>query len=355
MRRIYYLAALLLTAFFIIAILVYTADFPNKHKNGFNRHYLQHAVAPLANIPTEGIIQGISGATVTQFFFSTGDPEKIITTNHQLQEKKLITLHIDAKDVIHTSFFTEVDSPFIYVYAYNLPAIFTGDIHTGTTTKKLLPPGAFSNAHSLGKGTFILRKLSTKIPDQFFIKASTNSDSITTEDHLSALHYDGGMSTDGLLHYDTSTHIFTFLYYYNNSYISFDSILRPAGSGHTIDTFSHFRFELSGKTATTKHVYTAEGPDHMINAASCVYKGNLYVRSTLKADNDSDTAYEKNIVIDMYNLQTHEYLGSFYLPGDPREKINKLAIFDDVLLVHCKNQIRAWMLHVTNIRHFESD
>lgn len=337
MRRIYYLLAMLVAAFLIIAILVYNAEFPNKYKNGFNRYYIQNTVTPLADIPTEGIIQDICGATSTHFFFSTGDPEKIISTNHLLQEKKLISLHLNKSAM---DFFTAVDSPFVYVYAYNMPAIITADINTGNIKIKQLPAGAYSNAQALGNNEFVLRKLSTEIPDQLFVK--TMSDSIITEDHLSELHLDGGMCTDGLLHYDPGTHLFTYLHYYNNQYISFDSSLQYKSRGHTIDTFSHFRFELSDKIAATKHVFTSQGPDHMINAASCVYKGVLYVRSTLKADNDDVTVYRNNIIIDTYNLQTGQYTGSFYLPGNAREKINKMAIYNDILLVQCKDRIYAY-------------
>jgi hypothetical protein len=343
MRRIYYLTALLFAALFITAFLVYTADFPNKNKNGFNRHYLQHTVTPLAQIFTKGFIQNLCGATSTQFFFTTSNAKKIVVTNHLLQEKKLITFHTDS---LGADFFTQADSPFIHIYAFNIPAIITADMNTGAVTKKRLPQGAFSQASSLGNGTFVLRKLSTSVPEQFFVKVTP--DSITTGDHLSEVHMDGGMSTDGILHYDPSTYTFTYLHYYNNNYISFDTSLQLVNSGHTVDTFSHFRFNLSDNDAKTKHVFTGQGPDHMINAASCVYKGYLYVRSTLKADNDDDH-YKNNIVIDVYNLRTGEYRGSFYLKGDAREKINKLAIYDDILVVNCRDRIYAWDLDTSEI------
>jgi hypothetical protein len=337
MKRIYSLAALMVTAFLIIATLVYNAAFPNKYKNGFNRNYLQNKVTPVADIPTEGIIQDISGATATRFYFSTSNPEKIISTNHLFQDKKLISIHINKP---LTDFFTAVDSPFVYVYAFNIPAVITADINTGNTETRQLPEGAYSNAQALGNNQFVLRKLIPEIPDQLFLKVT--ADSIIKEHHLSELYLDAGMCTDGLLHYDHNTHLFTYLHYYNNEYISFDSTLQHKISGHTIDTFSHFRFELSDKIAKTKHVFTSQGPDMMINGVSCVYKGILYVRSTLKADNDDATAYKNNIVIDTYQLQTGKYTGSFYIPGHGGEKINKMAIYDDILLIQGKDRIYTY-------------
>lgn len=337
MKRIYSLAALLVAAFLIIATLVYNADFPNKYKNGFSRNYLKNKVSLISSIPTEGMIQDVCGVTASRFFFSTGNPEKIISTNHLFQDKKLIALHINKP---LTDFFTAVDSPFVYVYAFNIPAVITADINTGYTVTKQLSPGPYSNAEALGNNEFILRKLIPEITDQLFVK--TMSDSLVKEDHLSELHMDGGMCTDGLLHYDHSTHLFTYLHYYNNQYIIFDSTLQYKNSGHTIDTFSHFRFELSDKIAETKHVFTSQGPDKMINMASCVYKGILYVHSVLKADNDDAAAYKNNTVIDTYNLQTNKYTGSFYLPGNSGEKINKLLIYEDILLVQCKENIYTY-------------
>jgi hypothetical protein len=337
MKRICYLAVLLAAALLTIVLLVHTSEFPNKHKNGFNRWYRPQNPVLLATASTDGIIQDIAGATTTQFFFSTGDPEKIVTTTHLLQNKQLHNVQVNKKEAIDLYFHTAVDSPFVYIYAYNLPAIITADINTGKSTVRQLAPGAFSNAQALGNNTFVLRKLSTVVPDQFFVKVTT--DTFIKESELSELHYDGGMTTDGILHYDPTTQRFTFVHYYNNEYQSFTTDLRPVSKGHTIDTFSHFRFELS----ENKHVFSSQGPDHMVNAASCVYEGNLYVRSTLRADNDN-SKYKNNVVIDVYEISTGKYTGSFYLPADPREKINKLAIYNNILLMHCKDVIYAYQL-----------
>jgi len=338
MKRLCFLAVLSAAALLIIVLLVYTAEFPNKHKNGFNRWYQSGNPVLLATTSTDGIIQDIAGATATQFFFSTGDPGKIVTTTHLLQNKRLHDIHVDKKQDIDLYFFTAVDSPAVYIYAYNLPAIITADFNTGSSTYRQLSPGAYSNAQALGNNIFILRKLSTTIPDQFFVKVTT--DTLESESELSDLHYDGGMTTDGILHYDPSTRLLTFVHYYNNEYSSFTTALHAAGKGHTIDTFTHFRFQLSEK----QHVFSSQGPDHMINAASCVYKGKLYVRSTLKADNDDNSRYRHNIVIDVYEISTGKYNGSFYLPADPKEKINKLFIYEDILLMHSKDLIYAYQL-----------
>jgi hypothetical protein len=333
MRRIYFLAALLVAAFLVIAILVHTATFPNKYKNGFKRYYLQNTVTPVANISSEGIIQHICGASSSRFFFSTNNPNKILSVNHLLQDRKIILLHINKP---LTDFFTAVDSPFVYVYAFNIPAIITADMNSDSIRIKQLSPGAFSNAQAFGCDAFMLRKLSTTVPDQFFTRV--NADTVITEDHLSELHLDGGMSTDGILHYDKSTHLFTYLHYYNNQYITFDTSLHLINSGHTVDTFSHFRFEVS----ESQHIYSSQGPDQMINASSCVYNGSLYVRSTLKADNDDATLYKNNMVIDTYDLQKGSYTGSFYLPGNAKEQINRMLIYKDILLIHCKDRIYAY-------------
>lgn len=350
-RRILYLAVLLSVAFIIIAFLVYTADFPNKHKNGFNRHYLSGKVIPIAQTSTRGMIQDIAGATATRFYFTTNDPEIIVTTIHTLHNFNVIRFPLPEKKEIDIYYFTAVDYPYAYIYAYNLPAIITVNLITGKSSTKHLPGGIYSNAQSISNNTFVLRKLSTIVPDQFFVKVNTLNDTILHENNISEVLADGGMSTDGLLHYDSTSHLFTYLHYYNNRYFSFDSTLHAVDSGRTIDTFSHFRFELSDKIAKTQHVFTSQGPDKMINAASCVSKGLLYVHSTLKADNDEKDTYQHNIVIDVYEMRSGKYKGSFIIPEDPMNRINKMMVVDNKLLMNFKDHIAVWSL--ANIRYSE--
>ncbi|WP_149695334.1 hypothetical protein [Chitinophaga sp. CF418] len=347
-KRIYSLALLLLAAFLIIVILVYTAPSPNRQSNGFSRSYLQATpLQPYMAIPTHDRILDIAGIDDNTFYFSTTDPAILFSASMEAGcriDTFQIALRQSLKDSMGSYFFTEVNNGAFFVYAYNIPAISkTG--RTSFDTYATFPPGGFSQAHVLRDGQHImLRKLDLKEKDQFFMRVTLNGDSILTGSGLSAVRRDGGMSTDGSLNYDRATGLFTYLYYYSNKYVTFDSTMHLISKGTTIDTFTMSRFSISAAMAS-KNVYMNQGPDQMVNGFSCVHNGVMFVQAKLKADNDDDRLFHEHCVIDQYDLRTNRYKGSIYLDIPVKARINQLFVHGDKLLVHCTDSIYGIKLH----------
>ncbi|MCF6404382.1 hypothetical protein L3C95_15905 [Chitinophaga filiformis] len=346
-KRIYYLASLLLAAFLIVVILVYTSPSPNKQPNGFSRSYLQTTpLTPYMAIPTHDRILDIAGNDDSTFYFSTNDPAVMLSASMEAG-CRIDTFHIalrqSLKDSMDSYFFTEVNKGEFFVYAYNIPAISkTGRTGSGMSgLYATFPAGGFSQAHVLRDGKHImLRKLDIKEKDQFFTRVTLNGDNILTGSGLSAIRRDGGMSTDGSLNYDRISGLFTYLYYYSNRYVTFDSAMHLISEGTTIDTFTVSRFNISA-TMATKNVYMNQGPDQMVNGFSCVHNGVMYVQAKIKADNDDDRLFHEHCVIDQYDLHTNRYKGSIYLDIPVNARINQLFVYRDKLLVHCTDSVYA--------------
>ncbi|WPQ66500.1 hypothetical protein SIO70_16700 [Chitinophaga sancti] len=345
-KAILTLSFLLLSAIAIVTFLVTSAPLPNKVRNGFDRTIQPaHFLTPLGNMPTGDSIQLVSGATATQLFFTTTDPTIILCTDYHFKHPKRIriTLSQGLLDSLQTYFYTTIDSPFVHIFGYNMPAIITLPLYSGNAQVFHLPPGGFSKAIAIAPDQFILRKLDRKISDQQFLKVNTSTNTITTEKNLSILHQDGGVSTDGSLIYDTAAKQLIYTYYYVNQFFSFDTSLQKLQAGHTIDTSSHFRYQLAEATARKEHVFTSQGPDPMINNASFVYKGKLFVHSLLKGDHEAEGKFSNNTAIDKYDIHTNQYLGSFYLPLKP-EKVLRINIFHGKLVVQCRDYIYSFAI-----------
>jgi hypothetical protein len=338
-KTVFYLCSLLITAFIIVACLVFTAAVPNKEKNGFNRKYVALHVTPLASRNVLPGMTTVCGATASHLFFATDDPEKVISLDYKLSHDSVLNFSLRNKDSLGVVF-TEVDSPFVYLYAGNIPAVLSTDMQQHLVHTTLLPKGGFSQGRAFGKNQFVLRKLYLDVPEQFFVRL--DSGKLSREEHLSEVHHDAGTSTDGLLQYDAGTGLFTYLFYYSNRYITFDPQLQMTGSGHTVDTFSHVRFKVSVQNKT----FTSAGPDKMVNGAACVNNGNMFVHSTLKADNDDATAYATHTIIDVYQLQKGTYAGSFYLPIPAKETVRKMMMLNGLMVVYCMEKIYTFKLSV---------
>lgn len=344
-KAIFTLLALFLTAILTVTFLVKTAPLPNIIRNGFDRTILPtHFLSPLGNMPADSI-QLVSGATPTQLFFTTQDPTIILCTDYHLQHPKRIRLALSQGliDSLQTYFYTTIDSPFVHIFGYNMPAIITLPLSGGPAQVFRLPPGGFSKACAIAPDQFILRKLDRKISDQQFLKVNTTTSAITIENNLSPLNQDGGMSTDGSLAYDTASKKLIYTYFYTNQFFCFDTSLHKTRTGHTIDTSSHFRFQLSDATARNEHVLTSQGPDLMVNNTSFVYKGKLFVHSLLKGDHEADGKFGNNTAIDKYDVNTNQYQGSFYLPVHA-DKVRRIHIFNNRMVIECRDYIYSYTI-----------
>lgn len=344
-KALFILLSLFLAAILIVTLLVKTAPLPNKVLNGFERTILPtNFLSPLGNMRADSI-QLVSGATPTHLFFTTTDPTVILCTDYHLQHPKRIKLHLSQGliDSLQTYFYTTIDSPFVHIFGYNMPAIITRRLSDSHTQVYRLPPGGFSKAYAIAPDQFILRKLDRTIADQQFLKVNTTTNQITVEKNLSSLHQDGGMSTDGSLIYDAAGKKLIYTYFYLNQFFSFDTSLHKLQTGHTIDTSSHFRFQLSDATAGNEHVLTNQGPDQMVNNTSFVYNGKLFVHSLLKGDHEATGKFANNTAIDKYDVNTSQYLGSFYLPVSP-DKVRRIHIFHHRMVIECRDYIYSYTI-----------
>ena len=345
-KSIFTLIFLMAGAFLTVIFLAYTAPAPNRQLNGFDRHLLENMIMPVANMPDQGDLLEMAGATHTQLFFSTTNPQVLISTDLHLQHPKRISFPLSKQllDTIASFYFVRVDSPAINIFAYNMPEVISTTLYSNKVILGRLPAGAFSQAVAGAGNTFMLRKGNQQLRDQQFARYNALTGELVTEKGLSELYGDGGMCTDGRLSYDSSLGLYTYVYFYANRFFTFDSSFHVIQQGHTIDTTAHFRFTLNKKTAAEDHVLTSLGPSDMVNGASCVYKGTLFVHSKLKGDNEKDADFKMNTPIDMYNLRTGAYKGSFYLPLNDRDKLSKLTIVNGMLYARCKVAVYAWLL-----------
>ncbi|WP_148230655.1 hypothetical protein [Chitinophaga pinensis] len=349
-KSIYTLLSLLVAAFLIIAVLVWIAPAPNKQANGFNRYYLHPLPLPaIGTIPATNILD-IVGADDSLFYFSiVQQPSGVIATSfHPGAQTDTLNIPLQASfsNAVSAYFFTQVNNRHITVFGYNLPVIYNtsrtdSSLHTFTN----LSAGGFSQGYLLRDGKhFILRKLNISEKDQLFIRANTENDSILTENGLSELHRDGGMSTDGTLTYDRQTGLLTYIHFYSNRFFTFDSSLQRISNSHTIDTFTVSRFEVAANKDENKQVYTNAGPDQMVNGFSCADNNKLYVQAKLKADNEDEKLFNEHCVIDVYEISSGKYLGSYYLDIPAHTKVNQLFVQGDKLVVHCADNIYAIQL-----------
>lgn len=328
-RSLLSIFATIISGILVVATLVWSTESPNTTKNGFVRKFLPLNIEMGNVIPRQKIVTGLSGISKTQIYLQTIKPGKIIILDHELKYLNTIDLDmtLDAKTAL--AFDCKVDSPNIYFFAGNSPAVITGNLNSEFTKKYKFPLSIFTKGTFLSPSSFAFRGYDTTIKsiDQIFLKGYPSSGIIKRETKVLDRTGDGGMSSDGILHFDSVTKSLVYILFYSNKYISMDTNLNIKYVATTLDTVSYAAARIEGVKSGKVTTYSNHDPSKVINWDNCIDGGILYNNSWLKGDNETPEQFRNNSAIDAYNLEEGKYEGSFYLPKYNGEKAFKFKIF----------------------------
>lgn len=314
---------LVLTIPILFVILLSIAPYINSNrKNGFVRRYTDLPKQPLFIVPFEEEITDVAGYTTSNIFVSTTNPETILTISSSgILSQKHVSL-----GKLMKPFKTFIDSPDIFIASGNNKVMCYANFNNDSIVYFSVKGELFSRVTKIPAGSFIFRQFVHKSKDPIFIKRTPETfDSISTAVLTSKFH-DGGVLTDGMLVYERETEHVIYIYFHKGSYLTCDTDLNNIREGKTIDTFKGFH-DINFKTGKGREDFLS------INLAACAYKKFLLIYSTVKADNETSASYSKNFDIDVYDLNTMKYSGSFLVPKSGQTRIQAMKICNNSLVV----------------------
>jgi hypothetical protein len=332
----------------IVVILFMMNPSPYHSKNGFKRNRLTNALVVTNNISVPDEVQRICGLSENSIYFTTKRLGQLYRWNMSVNAFQVLSVvdTVPSKTLQEFSF-TQVYGSEVCIYGYNIPAIFRYSLLSNGYRAHSLPKGGFSSALMLDTGVFIFRKLRQGGKDLSFVKFNAAHNSWKWERDLSEYRNDGGLSTDGMLRYDSTTHCLVYLNYFRNSYIFFDTNLVKKGQGTTIDTFIHYRFQLSKRGDSNR--FTNAGPDLLVNKDCQAYEGMLFVKSAIKSDNESSEDFGENDAIDLYAYLTGSYLGTMYVPRHHGQSFTDFRVFQNHLYLLYPGKLFHFKMSLKNL------
>ncbi len=328
------IAIMVLSVIIIVIIVLTSGDFKNK-KNGFNRKFIDLHLKKIAILNIDDTARRISGISGNHIYMETNDPGLILQADLQLKAVKELRLPVKESEALSSLFFTFIDSPHVYIAGGNIPVIIQVNFYNDSTIYRNFSGKTFTCCAQIDPGSFVFRtykNISGKW-DQVFVKRDLLNGTAVEEKNISERKNDAGISTDGLLHYDNTSHRLIYVHYYNNSFICMDTDLNLIYKNHTIDTNETYTIAAGAHLAGKTSEYTNTNPVHDVNLESCVDNGMLYNNSNLIADNEDEKNFRKYSVIDTYSLLNSSYKGSFYIPADNDEKLTTFMIYKGQLFV----------------------
>ena len=340
------LGSLLFGAVCILLSLMALSNGPNDYKNGFTRQGLSRSPAvKLHELAVGETLYKICGATPHRFFFTGRDPRKIFSANMAMNQVDSLFIPFPLTRRAMVAYDLKIDSPYINLYANNLSAVLGARLNDTTVHTTLLPTRLFTAAVQLTPQSFIVKAFDSSGMRQVFKKINTGANKVLAQAPLIEDNKDAGFSADGLLRYDSTAHRLLYIQFYQNRFFCIDTNLNVLYTAKTIDTTNNNPvFTKNIPTRNSQGSVLPAVPLHIINRACVTTAGSIYILSTLKADNETDTAFRDNAVIDVYTIGNGAYRGSFYIPDLHGEKAQNLFFANGLLLVYYNRYIGAYKI-----------
>lgn len=308
----------------IVILLDLSSIQPNEIPNGFMRTYIKSARYVCQKEIKQ--IASICGMSKNRVYVTTESVGQVLSFNKQGGLIDTIQFNLPRKVKYPI---TIVDSPFIYFFHGRRHELYWGNLNTSTYDSLIISGPIFTKAARMGAGKFMLRQFIDGIKDQTLTIFELNDTVIKNTCNQFELKFDNGLATEGKMAFDRCSGLMVYVYNRSNKIVLLDNNLNIKVEGTLIDTNT---YPLYTKTIWNINKAGNDERGYIYNKAVAVDDKTLFVYSKLKADNESSEAFDHNCNIDMYEVPSLKYLGSFYLPKYSKEGIHSLYVQGKLLV-----------------------
>lgn len=245
-----------------------------------------------------------------------------------LQKKKEFKIHPNRTDFLFQSVQIRVLPPNFYLIDGSVPVIFKGNIRDWKGYVKWNGSTTFSHYQLIDSLTLAFRSNNTINGESILgslyfgnqAKAHFNA-------NLLQKQIDGIFDVDGTLHYDKDLQKLVYIYLYRNQFIVADKTLNLSYRGKTIDTTRKAQIKVVNVASRQERKLAA--PPLLVNKTSAVCKKVLFVNSALLGKYEPAEMWKEASIIDIYNLNTNSYQGSFYIYHIKNEKLKNFFVLNN--------------------------
>lgn len=329
----------------ILFLLVKLTGMPNEQKNGFTRSWLTSTLSPTRQTRVESPLEKITGATLHHFFFSVPNPQWMVMMDQNLNKQDTISFPVPVTDQLSGARYSFVDSPWIYLHANNIPALFYASFDGGHLKAVKLATSLFTRSVQISPDCMVVRAFDSTNQKQVFQRIDCRTGQVSGQATvIDQDAHDNGFSTDGLLQYDSLARRLLFVQCYQNRFFCLDTNLNLQYKGVTIDTISTNLVSIQKVQIDQEERLMPASPRAIVNEQASVSNGVLFILSGLIADNEEPATFRRNAAIDCYRISNGRYIGSFHIPFIDGGKIKSFLVKDNRLIALYQNHIGVYQL-----------
>jgi hypothetical protein len=298
-------------------------------------------VSPLEKKFIKEPLSVFCGSTKSSLFFLPQERGNVYAVNTGFTKYDTIHIAFPKASGYHQVFDVFLDSPKVYLVERNRATFFSYDIGDSVAQSVRIKVPLLTRVAGIpSSGTSVIRAFDSSGRRQVFQKVNTLNGDVTIARAFLNDSSDYGFSADGLLQYNESFDKVIYLMFYTNNFICLDSNLNLLYRAKTIDTtnFNNIKTKMIGKKSSSGSLMPTE-PLVPINKSFCISSHNIFINSTLKADNEKLDSFRVNSVIDVYDIAHGSYTGSFYIPKIDGKGPISICVFGGIFVVLYNNYI----------------
>lgn len=338
---------LTITAMAVILVLCIklTRQVPHhKSNNGFIRKYGSYIYKVDHEISLKDNNLYFAGYNDSLIFLTSPiSPDKILTCTPNLKNLREIELRIpETIKLAWRAMQVCVDHPNIYLIDRVTPRILSYNIENSEHIVIDPPKINYDLALPYMGNSLILRSFDLNSKSRILNKLNLSTNGIVKNSEAFIIQQDGIYSTDGSITLNNGNNTFTYVYYYRNEYIQYDSNLNVISTGRTIDTNTHAKIVVRESTNNLRSRLAK--PPLIVNRIVCASEDLLYVNSNVIADNDTTSNNEKDFFIDIYDLKKSEYIGSSHLPEYKGKRLTRFIVIKNKIIALYSNFLVSYRL-----------
>lgn len=299
--------------------------------NGFNRNFKEDMVVFKGEVTAVENLIAVNSISPTTTYFTSQDPQRPAMLKHDDTQLIYDFLNIPVDQWIKYNFSVQIDSPYITVFAGNLPAIFRKQFGESKATTKLpIQSKHFTTALQYAPQRYLIRVYSKEDKDYIVAKVNAAGQVEAYENHASYLTHDNGMSSQAHMIYSPEHQRLFLIQKMSNQIRCLDTNMNLVYSASTIDTFTTPNIKEVIKNEKNGKVGTQSAPPRYTNYAVALSRNYLYSYSKIKADNQ--IGKPKLITLDIYAIQDGSYQCSITLPHTEKQNLADFKIFGNRLV-----------------------
>ena len=338
-------------SFALVIILFFISESITKNANNFTRRYLQHPVTLTNEYKLEANSFYIAGVTKDRLYLGNKTAPFLVTSlplNLNSIHKKVV--FPNSKNTIYKNLGLKFDGQFFYLHDGSVPIILRGKVDTKKCTTISFKEAYFTQLTIINDDLFAFKSQSPKDKNVVLGILNTKSGKINLCDVVKQNKSSDYFANDGLLINDPITKKLIYIYYYNSQYLILDETLNLIKIQKTISSTTN-----ADKLGVRKSdgEYKLGIPLSVINRQAIVYNGVLFNLSYERGKFEDEKIINKNFILDLYNIETGEYIGSMIIAKKEKEKRIQFLANGNQFYVLRDNKIQQFSFSKNITKHFQ--